>query len=43
MRINTYPDKDEDLGITDSVFALRHADHRELGWASAALHQIANL
>jgi hypothetical protein len=39
----SYPDKDEDLGVSDAVLALRHPDHRELGRTLTLRHQVAYL
>jgi hypothetical protein len=40
---NSYPDKDEDLGVSDAVLALRHPDHWELGRTLTLRHQVAYL
>jgi len=37
------PHVDRNLGIADSVLALRHVDHRELRRTRALLHDVANL
>jgi hypothetical protein len=42
-RMSTYPDKDEDLGVSDAVLALRHPDHWELGRTLALRHQVPHL
>ncbi len=42
-RVTTYPDKDEDLGVSDAVLALRHPDHRELGRTLTLRHQVPHL
>ena len=39
----TYPDKDEDLGVPDTVLALGHPDHWELGRTLTLGHQIPHL
>jgi hypothetical protein len=39
----SYPDKDEDLGVSDAVLALRHPDHGELGRTLTLRHQVAHL
>lgn len=39
----TYPHEDEDLGVADAVFTLRHPDHRELRGTRALLHQVPHL
>ncbi len=39
----SYPDEDEDLGVSDAVLALRHSDHRELGRTLTLRHQVAYL
>jgi hypothetical protein len=41
--MKTYPDKDEDLGVSDAVLALRHPDHGELGRTLTLRHQVAYL
>lgn len=43
LSTRTHPDEDEDFGVSNSVFALGDADHRELGWTGAFLDQVANL
>jgi hypothetical protein len=39
----SYPDKDEDLGVSDAVLALRHPDHGELGRTLTLRHQVPHL
>ncbi len=41
--MTTYPDKDEDFGVSDAVLALRHPDHGELGRTLTLRHQVAHL
>ncbi len=42
-KTTSYPDKDEDLGVSDAVLALRHPDHGELGRTLTLRHQVAYL
>ena len=41
--IKSYPDEDEDPGVSYPVLALGHAQHRELRRALTLRHQITNL
>ena len=41
--IKSYPDEDEDPGVSYTVLALGHAQHRELRRALTLRHQITNL
>lgn len=33
----TYPNKNQDFRVANSIFSLRHSDHGELCWAGAPL------
>lgn len=39
----TYADKDENFGVANAIFAVRHTDHGELGGTWTAIQQIDNL